>query len=130
MGICGLGGTAPTRHTGGHQSRARPPALCGLDLARPGQEEADSGHPHLDFMLRGIYSSHVYPDVVPEFMAYMLTIIRDQKEYEELAWRTYDEAYRDAAASSGNKQWSKVDDSIFAKVFTGRVREDEMVHDM
>ena len=67
--------------------------------------------------------SKAYLEVVPEFMAYMLTIIRAQKEYEKPAWRIYDEAYRDAAASSGNKQWSKVDESIFAKVFTGRARQ-------
>ena len=66
--------------------------------------------------------SKAYPEVVPEFMAYMLTI-RVQKEYEEPARRIYDEAYRDAAASSGNKQWSKVDESIFVKVFTGRARQ-------
>ena len=54
--------------------------------------------------------------------AYMLTIIRAQREYEEPAWRIYDEAHRDTVASSGNKQWSKDDESIFAKVFMGRVR--------
>lgn len=60
-----------------------------------------------------------YPDVVPKFTGYMLTIIQAQKEYEEPAWRIYNEAHRDTVASSGSKQWSKVDESMFTKVFTG-----------
>ena len=75
-------------------------------------------------MLRSVYRSHV--QALSGRSARVYGIHADdnpgQKEYEEPAWRIYDEAYRDAAASSGNKQWSKVDESIFAKVFTGRAR--------
>ena len=98
--------------------------MPGLELASAKKKPIRDIHTWIAcFAVYTAVMSKAYPEVVPEFMAYMLTIIRAQKEYEEPAWRIYDEAYRDAAASSGNKQWSKVDESIFAKVFTGRARQ-------
>ena len=61
-----------------------------------------------------------YPSVVPELLAYMLVIIKAQREYEEPAWRLYDEAFRDKAAAMGNKKWAQVDPHIYDQVFTGR----------
>ena len=48
------------------------------------------------------------PDRTPAMMAHLLTILRAQREYEEdPAWRTYDESFREMAASTGLKDWSK-----------------------
>ena len=48
------------------------------------------------------------PTILPELVAYMLFIIRIQREYEELVWRFYDEAFRDKAAATGNKKMVNV----------------------
>ena len=44
-----------------------------------------------------------HPDMVPEMLAYMLIVLRAQREYEETVWRLYDEAFRDKATAMGNK---------------------------
>ncbi len=62
------------------------------------------------------------PEVVPEMLVYLLTIMRAQKEFEEPAWRLYDVAFREKAASTRNTQWSKIDPHLYNQVFTGRAR--------
>ena len=52
-------------------------------------------------------------------LAYMLSIMRAQQEYEEPAWSRYDEAFREKAASIGNRKWSQIDTHIYNQVFTG-----------
>ena len=51
------------------------------------------------------------PTVLLELVAYMF-IIRIQREYEELVWQFYDEAFRDKAATTGNKKWSMSDQDL------------------
>lgn len=63
------------------------------------------------------------PEMVPELMAYMISIIRASQEYEGLAWATYDAAYRRQAAATGHKQWSKVNPSLYTVCFTGKARK-------
>ena len=63
------------------------------------------------------------PEVVPELMAYMISILRASQEYEGLAWATYDAAYRQQAAATGQKQWSKVKPSLCTVCFTGKARK-------
>ena len=50
-----------------------------------------------------------YPEAIPEMLIYMLSIMRAQQEYEEPAWSRYDEAFREKAASIGNRKWSQID---------------------
>ena len=64
-----------------------------------------------------------FPDMVPELMAYMISILRASQEYEGLAWATYDAAYRRQAAATGHKQWSKVNSSLYTICFTGKARK-------
>ncbi len=64
-----------------------------------------------------------HPEAVPDMMAYMLVIMRAQQEYEEPAWRLYDQAFRDKAASMGNKKWATIDPHIYNQAFTGRARK-------
>ena len=61
-----------------------------------------------------------YPD---DMMAYMITIMRAQIEFEDPWWRKYDEAYRDKAASTGNRKWSSIDAHFYNQLFTGRARK-------
>ena len=49
-----------------------------------------------------------YPDMVPEMLAYLLIVLRAQREYEEPAWHVYDEAFWDKAAGTGNRKWSQI----------------------
>ena len=64
-----------------------------------------------------------YPDMVPEMLAYVLIVLWAQREYEEPAWRLYDEAFQDKAAATGNRKWSQIDTHIYNQIFTGRARK-------
>ena len=58
------------------------------------------------------------PECIPELMAYMICILRASQEYEGTACATYDLAFRRQAATTGNKQWSKINSSLYAVYFT------------
>ena len=62
------------------------------------------------------------PEAVPELMAYMGTMIRASQEYEGAAWATYDVGFRRQAAATGQRDWSRVNSSLYAICFTGRAR--------
>ena len=51
----------------------------------------------------------LYPDRVPELMAYMTTIIHASQDYTGLAWVS---AFRRQAALTGNTQWSTVNATL------------------
>ena len=53
----------------------------------------------------------------------MITIMRAQIEFEDPGWRKYDEAYRDKAASMGNRKWSAIDPHLYNQLFTGRAKK-------
>ena len=63
------------------------------------------------------------PEMVPELMAYMISILQASQEYEGLAWATYEAAYHQQAAATGHKQWSKVNPSLYTVCFTGKARK-------
>ena len=48
------------------------------------------------------------PGAIKKLLAYMFTIIRAAQEFEDPAWRNYDEAFRKKAAATGNRKWSEV----------------------
>ena len=64
-----------------------------------------------------------HPDMVPEMLAYMLIVLRAQRDYKEAVWHLYDEAFRDKAAATGNRKWSQIDTHIYNQIFTGRARK-------
>ena len=43
-----------------------------------------------------------HPSAIQEMLAYMLIIIRAAQEFEDPVWRSYDEAFREKAAATGN----------------------------
>ena len=63
------------------------------------------------------------PGSIPEMLAFMLTIMKAQKEFKKPAWRLYDVAYREKAAATGNKKWSQIDPFLYNQLFTGRANE-------
>ena len=64
--------------------------------------------------------SQKYPEAVPELLAYMILIVRSSREFAELTWARYDSEYRRHAANSGNRQWSRINPSMYAVHFTGK----------
>ena len=64
-----------------------------------------------------------FPEMVLEMLAYVLIVMRAQREYEEPAWRLYNAAFRDKAAATANRKWSQIDPHIYNQVFTGRARK-------
>ena len=63
------------------------------------------------------------PALVPDLMAYMISIIRASQEFERSAWMVYDDAYRRQAAAAGDQwQWSQVNPSLYTICFTGKVK--------
>ena len=53
------------------------------------------------------------PGSIPGMLAYMLTIMKAQKEFKEPAWRLYDEAYREKAAATGNRKLAQIDPLLY-----------------
>ena len=66
--------------------------------------------------------SHKYPEAVPELLAYMILIVRSSREFAELTWARYEADYRRHAASSDNRQWSRINPSMYAVHFTGKAQ--------
>ena len=63
------------------------------------------------------------PALVPDLMAYMISIIRASQEFEGSAWTVYDDAYRRQAATAGDQlQWSQVNPSLYTICFTGKAK--------
>ena len=94
----------------------------------PGLEVAQAGKKPIRDVLTWVQCFNIYiavvakkhPDMVPEMLAYMLIVLRAQREYEDPAWRLYDEAFLDKAAATGNRKWSQIDTHIYNQIFTGR----------
>ena len=66
--------------------------------------------------------SRIYPNQVPELMAYMSTIVRCQKEFEGLGWMQYDTAFRRQAAISKDLYWGKINPTLYSICFAGHAR--------
>jgi hypothetical protein len=63
------------------------------------------------------------PKLIPELMAYQISILRASQEYEGTAWATYDAAYRRQAATTGHTEWSKINPSLYTLCFTGKAKK-------
>ncbi len=62
------------------------------------------------------------PEAVPELMAYLINIMRVSQDFGGMAWVNYDLAFRRQAASTGNRQWSRVNPSLYSICFAGAAR--------
>ena len=63
-----------------------------------------------------------HPQAVPELLAYLIFILRASQDFGGVAWVTYDAAFRQQAAITGNRQWSRVNPSLYSICFSGVAR--------
>ena len=61
--------------------------------------------------------STAHPRAVPELLAYLIFILRASQDFGGVAWVTYDSAFRRQAFITGNKQWSRVNPSLYSICF-------------
>ena len=62
------------------------------------------------------------PDLLPELMAYMTTILCVSQDFTGLGWVHYDAAFRHLVALSGNTMLSKINPTLYTLYFTGATR--------
>lgn len=62
----------------------------------------------------------VYPEAIPELMAYAAAIIRVSQDFAGLAWQRYDSGFCRQAAITGNRQWSRINATLYTMCFTGK----------
>ena len=63
-----------------------------------------------------------HPQFIPELLAYSRDIISASRHFKWPSWVIYNATYRRHMAETGQKDWSKVDPSIYARCFTGWAR--------
>ena len=63
-----------------------------------------------------------HPQAVPELLAYLIFILRASQDFGGVSWVTYDSAFRRQAFITGNRQWSRVNPSLYSICFSGVVR--------
>ena len=69
----------------------------------------------------GVFSTQ-YPQVVPELMAYMATIVKCSRDFEGVAWSQYDRAYSRQMAQTKDLRWSRLNPTLFSLCFAVRAR--------
>ena len=75
------------------------------------------------YLVMAIFGTYVevlapfYPQAIPELMAYVPLVIRCSQDYKGLAWVRYDMSFHRQAAASGNRNWSKVNSSLYSICF-------------
>ena len=98
--------------------------MPGLEVARVARKPVEDIQTWIQcFLIYVAVMAKEHPMAVPDMVAYMLAIIRAQQEYEEPAWRLYDEAFREKAATTGNRKWALTDSHLYNQMFTGRARK-------
>ena len=53
--------------------------------------------------------SRKFPSSTPGLMSHMLVVMKAASDMEGLAWRLYDEAFREKMAATGVKEWEGMD---------------------
>ena len=62
------------------------------------------------------------PEVIPELVVYMTTIIRVHREHSGSEWRNYDTLFRKLAALRRDTKCSVINPTIYAKYFMAATR--------
>ena len=62
------------------------------------------------------------PNLIPELMAYMTTILHVSQDFAGFGWVRYDAAFRCLVAMSGDTKWSEINPTLYAMFFTGATR--------
>lgn len=58
------------------------------------------------------------PERSKSLLAYLSTIAKASAKFSWPSWVVYDQNFRQEAADSGRKDWTKVDPSIYTQCFT------------
>ena len=66
--------------------------------------------------------SRVYPQFMPEFMAYQATIIKCSRDFDGLAWAQYDRVYRTQVAQTRDLRWSRFNPTLYSRCFAGKAK--------
>ncbi len=61
-----------------------------------------------------------HPSSTPGLLSHMLVVVRAAMEVEGLAWRAYDEVFREKMAAMGVKEWEGMDIQLYQEVCGGR----------
>ena len=62
---------------------------------------------------------------MPQLMAYICTIIRTEKDFEDNAWQNYDTAYRRQAALTKSLEWGNIEPTLYSMAVTGHSKRRE-----
>ena len=104
------------------------PEVCTRDDAEPeAKRRCSRRSPDIFTWLQcfGVYTSVCgaqFPELIPELMAYMGTIIRVNREYTGSEWAKYDMLFRKHAALRRETRWSVINPTIYARCFTAATR--------
>ena len=66
--------------------------------------------------------SSAYPEKAPHLLAHFRTVVRAARNFEGVAWATYDAVCRRQAANRGSLDWGAIDNTLYSEAFTGRAR--------
>ena len=66
--------------------------------------------------------ARVYPQFVPEFMAYQATIIKCSRDFDGLAWAQYDRVYRRQVSQTRDLRWSRLNPTLYSLCFAGKAK--------
>ena len=69
--------------------------------------------------------STVYPDKVPEFMAYQALIVKCSCDYDGLGWVLYDRVFRRQVAVTKDLNWSKLNPTLHSLCLAGKARRNK-----
>lgn len=60
-----------------------------------------------------------YPDKGPHLFAYLRSIVRASRQFEDTAWVSYDMAFHRAEANRGSLDWGVPNPGLYSDAFTG-----------
>ncbi len=63
-----------------------------------------------------------YPEAIAELMAYLICLVRVSRDFQGVAWVRYDAAFHRQASITGNRQWSKINLTLYSLCFAGRAQ--------
>ena len=69
--------------------------------------------------------STVYPDKVPEFMAYQALIVKCSRDYDWLDWVLYDRAFCRQVAVTKDLTWSKLNPTLHTLCLAGKAQSNK-----
>ena len=99
-------------------------ALPGFELAQPRKKPIDNIITWVQCFSRYTAAmAQKFPECTPGFMSHMLTVLKAYNEAEFPGWREYDYAFRDKMASTGVRDWTKLDVHLYQEHCSSRPKQ-------